>query len=177
MTEFRQAVKRIFWLMEGSPYAKAIHLRPPLEQQGLLLSGWRSFCSLFSARFNEDAREMAKRNTGFVQNLQFVDLELTLEDKRAVSEWNVSDDELIAYLERRGEEGYKFGGRYDPQRGNWIFSLTCTGKDDPNKDMCLSAFGGSWIKALKSCAYKDTIILKGGWGTKPDNAANPYDFG
>lgn len=121
---------------------------------------------------------MAKgKRTGFVQNIKFVDIELTREGKDNFKLWDFPHSELIAYVETRGSEGYKLGVSWKPDRGAWVASLTCVDAKSPNYEFCLSAYGRDWLQAIAVLAYKDLVLLAGNWTTSDKSPDEDDNFG
>lgn len=176
-TEFRTRMRRLIWIATKSPAAvasKRYGKRQEIEHWNGVSIHLRN---LLDARA-KDWEIMAKgKRTGFVTSIKFVDMELTADGKAAFKQWPFTHDSLISYVETRGNEGYKLGVSYKPDRGAWIASLTCVDKASPNFEYCLSAYGGDWLQAIAVLAYKDTVLLAGDWAAKHELEHNEDNFG
>lgn len=176
-TEFRTRLRQLFWVTERSDAARSAFKWGGGALSDHLYGTAKRFQREIETREKDWMAKGKQRRTGFVQNLRFVDLELSREDKDDFKKWVVTDDELISYVETRGCEGYKIGMSYKQEKGSWVASLTCVDKDSDNFECCLSAFGASWLQALRVVCFKDTVLLEGDWTRNFVTASSEDNFG
>lgn len=174
-TEFRTRMRHILWLTSRSDAARNASKWGGNTWIQHNQAVWAQARDVLEIREKDWIAMTGKRKTGFIENIKFVDLELTREGKDAFKVWEFSDDDFISYLERMGVQGYKFGTRYDSANGTWIASLTCAEKSSANYGYCLSARGRSWIHAAQIVAYKDLVLLAGNWAAV--NQSEDSDIG
>lgn len=169
--------RRVIWQTIQSPAASAAYRRG-----GGYFAMWESWSvgfvlSHLAKREKEWSAMNGRKSKGFIQNMKFVDLELTSEGKEAFKKWGFGDEDVIAYLEAQGEAGYKIGARYDRSNGTWIASLTCSEEKHKNYGWCLSARGRSWLHAFSVLAYKDVVLLEGNWAAVLEPEDNDAGWG
>lgn len=178
MTIFRIEASNLLYRAFFSSNAENLRSFRPHAYRDLQVAIARDFCYLANTHWARlEGETFMARNSAFVKDMKFVKCELTKDEREACKKWTVGDDELIAYVEKRGSEGYKFGFRLDTERGNWIASVTCAQRAEKNYGWCLSAYGGSWWQALRVVAYKDVMMLDGDWAIAAEMEGESPDFG
>lgn len=176
-TEFRQRMRRAIWVVSKSPAAVASGKYGRNELRVFENGTLSQFMGIIADREKHRMAKGKGRKTGFVQNLKFVDIELSTEGRTQFKQWEWTDDDLISYVETRGNDGYKLGVSYKSERGAWVASLTCIAKEDPNFEFCLSAYGGNWLQAIRVLAYKDLVLLAGNWADSDKSVSDEDNFG
>lgn len=86
----------------------------------------------------------------------FVNVYLSDEDKRALSEWEVSQEDLFLWIERQVDNGYKVSMSRDVNNSCFIVALTGKAACNPpeNAGLCLMSRGSSLQHALYSAVFK-----------------------
>lgn len=110
-------------------------------------------------------------------NIEFVNIYLSEEDKRALKLWEVSGEDYLLVLAEWVENGYKVSLSPDFSHDSFIVSITgkeCTPPE--NKDRCLSSRGSTLENALASMMFK--VQNKCPDGIFPDSTGRSFgDFG
>lgn len=94
------------------------------------------------------------------RDYRFVRLELSEQERRDVSDWELSDESLDAWLDELLSAGYSLKLSRGDDGKTIHATISCDNPDEPNAGLRLSGFGRSRAAALRSCAYKDTVICE-----------------
>lgn len=174
---YMQRLMTQIWICESSPAAIGSRYRGGGSWLGWNEGQAKDINWLLTLNWERACYVNGRKNKGYVPNIKFVDLELTTPQKDGFREWNWGEADSLACIESMGQEGYKFGTRYDRTNGSWIVSITCAETSLPNFGWCLSARGRSFLHALAVVLYKHLIILRGDWGTSLSEDENDGGWG
>jgi hypothetical protein len=130
-----------------------------------------------TAKPKGDGKAVAKDSTTDY-GVTFVNVHLSDADKEALSQWDVSNEDLVAWLERTVDNGYKVSFSQDINNACHIVAIT--GKDTcsppDNKGLCLMSRGSSLRHALYSAIFKtENYCIDGVFPLTANPAA--VDFG
>lgn len=174
---WKERFLRQVWVCEHSTAAKTALMRSHTYRYSWCEGQARALDDLLYTLWIKVDGMNGRKNRGYVQNIKFVDLELTADQKSGFKEWNWTDEDSVRMVETMGIEGYKFGTRYDRTNGSWIVSITCAENGHSNYGYCLSARGKSFLHALAVVLYKHCIILRGEWTTELSPDENDGGWG
>lgn len=100
--------------------------------------------------------------------LGFVNIDLTVADKKAIKAKKISADELIAWLAVIvANGGYKFGFGHDADRECYIATLTARGPENLNSGYSMSQRHSEALVALKALYYVHEVKMDGNWASAP----------
>ncbi len=107
--------------------------------------------------------EPTRYRKGAARDSEFVDLELTKDQKAAVREMYDNLDAVDAALQALFSDGTKVTLRWD-DRNNCFAAFAFAAEGTQNEGLILTGRGGGVTRALRQLVYKHTVILDGDWG-------------
>lgn len=103
--------------------------------------------------------------------VDFIQVELSKEQKDALKKWDVKLETTIDSLDRLIVDGFKLSVSFDRVHDCAIASLTSPKNDNGDRQQCLVARGPNYLGALRAIAFKHHVVLEGEWS----GIANKYD--
>jgi len=96
------------------------------------------------------------------QGSEFVNLELSAEQKTKLRSWCVDPDELDAELEGLLSDGTKITIKWD-DRNSCYAAFAFASDDSDNAGFILTGRGGGVSRAVRQLAFKHAVLLDGVW--------------
>jgi len=102
---------------------------------------------------------------------EFVDLELSKEEKAALREFAATMEELDEELEGLFKDGTKVTTRWDDRNSCYVaFAFAADGSD--NVGYILTGRGGSASRAIRQLLFKNRVLLAGEWFQYHNRSSN-----
>jgi hypothetical protein len=95
--------------------------------------------------------------------VQFINYNLTDEQKKAVREWNLSLDQLSQGTMQLVDEHFKVTLKYDDYSKAYACFVNPDGPEHPFTGWILTGRGSSPLKALKQALYIHFTVFEGNW--------------
>lgn len=96
--------------------------------------------------------------------VDFVNCELSKEERDAVSKWDVKYEVTFDTVARMVADGFKLSVTADRKHDCSIATFTSPKGDAGVRQQCLTARGPDFYGAIRCLVYKHAIVLEGEWG-------------
>ena len=93
--------------------------------------------------------------------VDFCHIDLSAQDKEALSKWDVKYEQTFDSLSRASLDGWKLSIVHDRRNDCAIASFTSPKVDGGPRQLCLSARGPDLLQSLRVLAYKIVVICDG----------------
>lgn len=104
------------------------------------------------------------KNASVMTELEFINWELTAEEKKAAKLWDVTPEYIFGALEALVSDGYKVAIKYDNYNKCTSFSVTEPVRKDGKPSRCIVSRGPDVTGAARIACYKHFELLAGDWG-------------
>jgi len=94
-------------------------------------------------------------------DVDFVQLELSAQDKESLSKWDVKYEQTFDCLSRASLDGWKISFSYDRRNDCTIAALTSPKLESGGRQICFTARGPDLLGSMRCIAYKIVVILDG----------------
>jgi hypothetical protein len=109
----------------------------------------------------------ARNNRGsYQQDSEFVNLELTNEQRNDYRNWRQDLEEVENLWSEVCEEGYRVNTKYDDYSSAYAAFVIPDGQSD-NAGYILTGRGGSPYRAVSEALFKHRFLLQGNWANFP----------
>lgn len=110
-------------------------------------------------------------------DVDFVQLELTAQDKETAKKWDVKFEQTFDCLCRCSVDGYKLSVTYDRRNDCAIAALTSPKPEGGANSLCFTARGPDLLQAMRMLAYKIVVLLDGDMSALGDVAQSRSQWG
>lgn|SRR5512135_81754 len=107
-------------------------------------------------------RQSTRRPSPGSGSVQFVNRELTAEEKVAQRAWRNDGEAVLALMDEACDDGYKFSLKYDDYSSSYACFLFPS-DDSDNGSLCLTGRGGTVYRAIAEALYKHVVIFRKVW--------------
>jgi len=94
-------------------------------------------------------------------DVDFVQLELSAQDKESLSKWDVKYEQTFDCLSRVSLDGWKMSFTYDGRNDCTIAALTSPKPEGAGHPICFTARGPDLLSSMRAIAFKIVVILDG----------------
>lgn len=113
------------------------------------------------------------RKSSSYEGAEFINRELTEEERIACKGWEFSDSDAWYWLQKLSDDWYKITFRFDEYNNCSACWLLPDKLDKENSGLILTGRGSSPMKALKQAVYKHTVLFDGIWPRGIDERGKP----
>lgn len=110
-------------------------------------------------------------------DIEFVNWELTKEQKSDAKRYEISPVELFGALERLIDDGFRISFKFDDYNKCFNCSFTEPTRDGAKSCRCIVSRGPSIMDAARIACYKHFVILEGDWGNLSATTIERDDWG
>jgi len=120
-------------------------------------------------RVDRNPRPSGRNRGSYQQDSEFVNLELTNEQREQYRSWRQDVEEVENLWSETCEEGYRVNTKYDDYSGAYAaFVIPDAGSD--NAGYILTGRGGTPYRAVTEALFKHHFLLQGGWANFPQRS-------
>lgn len=158
-----------FWLTMCPKCGIEFHLHDPLCPF-CWTKKWPYFCSGYCVFEN------ARRGDIVPGKTQFINYDLSKEDKKAVADYILQDGWIEASLHTMLEAGFRAVLDYDTKQEVFTAMVFPKGEDGPFAGYSISSRGSTAIKALAVVIWKHVVLYNGDWPKAQGGKNRPVDL-
>lgn len=97
-------------------------------------------------------------------DIEFINWELTKEEKLAAKSYEVPVDHLLVLVEELVDDGYRVSFKRDDYNKCFNCSLTEPARIDGSSSRCIVSRGPTVGDAVRVAMFKHHVLLEGDWG-------------
>jgi hypothetical protein len=94
---------------------------------------------------------------------RFIDVPLSADDKHAFKEFLPAASDLVGWMARMCDSGYRIGSSWSGESQSYTVSLTCRDPESPNAGMCMTSFAKDLRTAVALAQFKHEVLTRGVW--------------
>lgn len=94
---------------------------------------------------------------------KFVDVPLSAEDKTVFKEWLPAAVDLVGWMARMCDSGYRIGSSWSGDTQSYTVSLTCRDPESGNNGLCMTSFAKDLRTAVALAQFKHEVLTRGVW--------------
>jgi len=94
---------------------------------------------------------------------KFIDVKLTLDEKKAFREWELSDEDMLAGMATLLDGGIRIGVAWSGEQQAYFVSLTGREGSGANKGLCMTSFAKDLRTGIALALFKHFNVTEGDW--------------